>query len=459
MADVEILHIETPGLGDRSYVATDGEVAVVVDPQRDIDRVLALVEPRRLRVTHVLETHVHNDYVTGGLQLARDCGAAYVVAAEEQLDFDRSPIVDGDVVETGALRLRALATPGHTHHHLSYLLEHDGIPHAVFTGGSMLYGATGRTDLAGREHSRALAVAQFHSVRRLAAELAGDVEVLPTHGFGSFCSATPTSGESSDIAEQSRVNPALTAADETSFVESLLAGLGAYPAYYARMAPINRRGPAPLTLAPPVRARPHEVAERIAAGEWVVDLRSRRAFAAGHLPGSLSFELANQFVSYLGWLIPWGTPLTLLGESPHQVERAQRELVRIGIDRLAGAAVGEPTDWADGQGLRSYRVARFAELVETQRVRPVHVLDVRRHDERAASHVAGSLHVPLHELAERLDEVPDGEVWVHCASGYRAAVACSLLDRQAGARDRSLVLVDGDYTPNHPPPRDYAVVN
>jgi len=211
------------------------------------------------------------------------------------------------------------------------------------------------------------------------------------------------------------------------------------------MAPINRRGPAPVRVAPPSVAGPSEVADRIAAGEWVVDLRSRRAFAAGHVAGSLSFELATQFVSYLGWLIPWGTPLTLLGETAEQIERAQRELVRIGIDRLAGAAAGGPADWVDGGGLRSYRVAGFAELAEALTVRPVHVLDVRRDDERAVSHVAGSLHLPLHELAERLDEVPGGEVWVHCAAGYRAAVACSLLDRQAGGRDRTLVLVDGDF--------------
>jgi hydroxyacylglutathione hydrolase len=310
---MQIETIETSSLGDRSYVATDGAVAVVVDAQRDIDRVLGLVEARGLRVTHVLETHVHNDYVTGGLELAQRTGAAYVLPEGSGVEFDHVSVGDGEVLRAGEMRLRVMRTPGHTHHHVSYALsDADGRVRAVFTGGSMLYGSTGRTDLVSPEATGELTHAQFHSVRRLASELPAEAEVFPTHGFGSFCSATPTSGNASTVGEQARVNPALTL-EEQEYVDSLLAGLDAYPAYYAHMGPINRRGPAPVDLSPPTPVDPVELRRRLEAGEWVVDLRERTAFAAGHLPGSLSFELSTNFATYLGWLYRYGTPISVSG--------------------------------------------------------------------------------------------------------------------------------------------------
>ncbi|MFQ1002384.1 MBL fold metallo-hydrolase [Modestobacter sp. SSW1-42] len=433
--------IETPSLGDRSYLVTAGDTAVVIDPQRDWDRVERLAVDRGARIALVLETHLHNDYVTGGLELARTTGAGYVVPAGDTVAYERVPAADGDVLTAGPLRLRVLHTPGHTHHHVSYVLvDAAGAVQAVFTGGSLLYGATGRTDLLGDTHTSALTHAQYHSVRRLAAELPAGTPVFPTHGFGSFCSATPTSGTSSTIGEQARVNPALTQ-DEQTFVDELIAGLGAYPAYYAHMGPTNAAGPAPVDLSAPRTLEPAELARRLAAGEWVVDLRNRTAFAAGHLPGALSFELSTNFLTYLGWLYDWGAPLTLLGESDEQIAGARRELVRIGIDRLAGAATGTPEELSVRGALDSYPVSDFPGLAAAVAAGPVTVLDARRDDERASGAVRGSLHVPVHELRSRLAEVPDGEVWVYCGSGYRASVAASLLAR-AGRRP---VLVDGGY--------------
>jgi hydroxyacylglutathione hydrolase len=440
----EMIHIETietSSLGDRSYLAHDGEVAVVIDPQRDIDRVLDLAATHGVGITHVLETHVHNDYVTGGLELAGCTGALYLLPAGSGVEFDHTAVGDGDVVEAGEMRVQVLHTPGHTHHHVSYVLtDTSGREQAVFTGGSMLYGATGRTDLVSPESTVELTHAQFHSVRRLAAELPAEAAVLPTHGFGSFCSATPTSGDASTIGEQARVNPALTL-DEQDYVDTLLAGLDAYPAYYAHMGPINRRGPAPVDLSAPEPVEPAELRRRIEAGEWVVDLRERTAFATGHLAGSLGFELGTNFVTYLGWLYRYGTPVTLIGETPEQVAEARRELVRIGVDHLAGAATGDIDTLADGQVLRSYPVTDFAGLAKALLRGPVQILDARRNDERAQGYVAGSQHIPLHELADRLDEVPQGEVWVYCGSGYRASVAASILDRPG----RQMVLINDGY--------------
>lgn len=439
MFDIDI--IETPSLGDRSYLLSDGTVAAVIDPQRDIDRILTLATSRHLRVTHVLETHLHNDYVSGGVELAATTGATYLLSADDEVSFDRHPIGDGDVVTVGQMRLRAIHTPGHTHHHLSYALQTvAGDTEAVFTGGSLLYASTGRTDLLGAEHTEALTHAQYRSVQRLARELPDDARVMPTHGFGSFCSATPTTGDESTIAEQRHVNPALTQ-DEQAFVDELIAGLDAYPAYYAHMGPLNAAIPAPVDLSMPVRVDPSELRARIDAGQWVVDLRSRTAFAAGHLAGSLSFELSDNFVAYLGWLHPWGDALTLIGDTPEQILDARRELVRIGVDRLDGAAIGDPTRDAPPAQVRSYQVTDFAGLATALSGHQVHVLDTRRNDERAKSAIPGSQHIPLHDLPARLDEVTADEVWVHCGSGYRAAIAASLLDDGT----RRLVHIDDEY--------------
>src|SRR5580704_2826398 len=233
----EVVTIQTPALGDRSYLIHDGAEAFVVDPQRDIGRILAAAEACRVRITYVLETHIHNDYVTGGLALAGQTGASYVVAASEEVAFDRLLVRDNDQIIAGSLTMTVMHTPGHTPGHLSYVLSENGrVPVAVFTGGSMLYGAVGRTDLISPDQTDQLTRAQYRSVRRLAAELPDEVAVYPTHGFGSFCSATPTTGGASTIGAQRRSNMALTS-DEDEFVKGLLAGLTAYPRYYAHMGP------------------------------------------------------------------------------------------------------------------------------------------------------------------------------------------------------------------------------
>lgn len=437
---VDIIALDTPTLGDRSYLVTDGEVAFVVDPQRDIDRFLTLAQQRGVRVTDVFETHIHNDYVTGGLALAQATGAAYHVNAADTVSFDRQPISDGDEVQIGsAMRVRAMTTPGHTFTHLSYVLEIPGRSPAVFTGGSLLYGSTGRPDLLGTVHTEELAHAQYGSARRLATELPDDAEIYPTHGFGSFCSATQAQGEQSTIGQEKQTNPALTQ-DEQDYVQSLLQDLDDYPAYYTHMMPLNTAGPQAPDLSPPEQADAPELRRRLESGDWVVDLRTRTAFAAGHVPGTLNFGADGNFVTYLGWLIPWGTPLTLLGDTVEQVAEAQRELVRIGLDRIEAAATGDPHEWSGDTPLESLAVADFADLATVLHHRPVVVLDVRRNQEWATGHLEGAVHIPLHDLLDRLTDVPAGEVWVHCRSGYRASIAASIL----AAAGRRVVVIDDD---------------
>ncbi|MGI5415204.1 MBL fold metallo-hydrolase [Actinomadura luteofluorescens] len=440
MAHVQV--VETSSLGDRSYLAHDGRVALVVDPQRDIDRFLALAGRLDVRITHVAETHLHNDYVSGGLALAKATGAAYLISADENVEFDRTAIADGDeIAVSDALRIRAVATPGHTFHHVSYVLSGPGGPEGVFTGGSLLFGTTGRTDLLGAEHAHLLAERQHASARRLADLLPDGAHVWPTHGFGSFCSASQSDAASSTIGQERRANPALRL-EADDFVTQTLDGLDAYPAYYAHMGVRNSAGADLLDLTPARTADPAELRDRIAAGEWVVDLRSRKAFAQRHLAGTLSFGLDGAMSTWLGWLAPWGAPLTLLGDSPEQIAAAQRELARIGIDRPAAASSGEPEQWAGGDAsrLRETPVATFTDLAAARSGRvprhlpaPDAVLDVRMTNEWRDGHIEGAVHIPLPELADRLDDLPDGTVWVHCGSGYRAAAATSLLQR-AGRR-------------------------
>lgn len=435
--------LEFRGLGNRSYLAGGPSAAVVVDPPRDIDQVIAAAARRGVRIAFVAETHVHNDYVSGGPELARVTGARYLVPAGARVSFARTPVADGDTVTVDeGLVLRAIATPGHTPHHTSYALTEGGRGVAAFTGGSLLVGTVGRPDLVEPRLTERLARAQHASARRLADELDDDVAVLPTHGFGSFCSSSPTEGDATTIGKERETNDALIL-DVDTFVARMLAGLDDVPAYYAHMGPANATGPAPVDLTPPRRADAEEIASRLAAGEWVVDLRGRIAFAEGHVSGSFNFEGDGKLATYLAWLIPWGKPVTLLAEDPERIAAAQRELARVGIDRPAAAATGDPAGWIRaGERLASFPRARFADLAFVrERGEQVVVLDVRRDSERAGGLIGGSVHIPLHELHGRMDDVPDGVVWVHCAGGMRAAIAASLLD----AAGRDVVAVDDGF--------------
>ncbi|MEU9263736.1 MBL fold metallo-hydrolase [Streptomyces sp. NPDC048212] len=433
--------IELEGLGNRSYLAGGESAAVAVDPPRDIDQVLTVAARRGVRISHVVETHIHNDYVTGGLELARITGAAYLVPAGANVSFARTPVSDGDTVGIdAALTLAAVATPGHTPHHTAYVLQEAGRPVAAFTGGSLLIGTVGRPDLVEPRLTEQLARAQYASAHRLAETLPDDTAVLPTHGFGSFCSSAQADGDATTIGREKTANTALTV-DVDTFVAELLAGLENVPAYYAHMGPANAGGPDPVDMTPPAVADPREIAARLAAGEWVVDLRNRIAFAEGHVAGSFNFEVDGKLATYLAWMIPWGKPVTLLAESAEQLAAAQRELVRVGIDRPAAAATGSPATWLpDGDVPATFPRATFAQLAD-QQAKGIVVLDVRRDSERAGGWIEGSVHIPIHEVHSRLGEVPDGTVWVHCAGGMRAGIAASLLD----AAGRQVVAVDDGF--------------
>ena len=429
----DIATIETPELGDRSYVIFAGTGAVVVDPQRDIDRVLAVLADRGAQLTHVVETHIHNDYVSGGSELARVTGATLVIPAGEAVGYSHHAIAGGERIALGDASLLGRHTPGHTATHMTYVLEEGGVPVAAFTGGSMLLGSVGRTDLSGPWVTDRLSHLQHQSARRLSDELPDDAAILPTHGFGSLCSAGFPVGaaDTGDARHQRAENPALLM-DEDPFVARLVSGLDAFPRYYAYIGPRNREGAGKADLElPPISDAP-DLADRARTGEWVIDLRDRREFAARHLIGTLAFELTDPLATYLGWLLPWGSPLSLLARSRDDLAAARRALSRIGIDRIAacGLTEGEHGEdvWA-GLATGSYPVVGFGDLKPSIGV-------------PGEGHLVGAMHIPLHELPDRIDEVPAGRVWVHCAAGYRASVAGSLLARA----ERSVMVVSDQFS-------------
>lgn len=438
---MDVIVIETPQLGDRSYLVHDGKTALVIDPQRDIDRVETAARDAGVTITHVAETHLHNDYVTGGFALAQAHGAKYLVNAADPVAFEREPVTDGQVIRVGELTVTVLATPGHTHTHVSYIVS-DGATEAVFSGGSLLYGSVGRTDLVAASDTIGLTHDQYASVRKLVHEAEHEAALFPTHGFGSFCSSGPATGAgSSTVGEQLTANHALTDDDEEHFVRDLIANLTAYPSYYAHMAPANSTGPTPANVQVPESLEAAELTRRLADGEWVVDLRNRVAFSSDHFKGAVSFEYGNgsNFTTYLGWVLPWNEPLTLVG-ARSDVEDAIRDLSRIGIDSPDAAIGTEPHALAPDAPVASYPRVGWEEMLR-DRAENEPLLDTRRIDEFASSRLAGSMNVPLHELLSRMDEIPAGKIWVHCGSGYRAGVAASLLQR-AG---RDVVHIDAAF--------------
>lgn len=434
-----VVTYEAPSLGDRSYLVHDGDKALVVDPQRDHFTYLSTASELGVEITHVLETHVHNDYVSGGLALARRAGAKYGIASAEPVSFaaERTPLEDGDLLEVGSLRLTVFATPGHTPHHLAFVVEDRGGTSVVLTGGSLLHGTTGRTDLFGQEQAVALAQHQWRSARRLLDSLPSAARVLPTHGFGSFCSAHKVDvlalGET--IGTERQRNPAALL-DLEAFVNSLLADLPPVPAYYAHMAALNRAGAPEPQRVPLQISSEDELDALVRQGAVMVDVRERRNFAEAHRWGALNLELGANLVTYHGWLVPFNRPFLLLSETAEKASEARERLASIGRDVVAG--------WAQGSVPESrYKVRDFRELARCfKEGQDPEILDVRFTGEWRHAHINGARNIPLPEVGPRLSELHTyREVWVHCAAGFRAAAAASLL---SGAGYKP-VLIDDDF--------------
>ena len=437
------------GLGHISALVADDArgVAAVIDPRRDVDAYLREAGELGLRITHVVETHLHNDYVSGARELAALTGAEHVIGAGAELAFEHRPLADGDAFSVGSLAFTAIATPGHTPEHVAYAIADRARadePMMLFSGGSLLVGAVGRTDLLGAENAEPYARQMFHSLHDRLLTHADYVELLPTHGGGSLCSKDISSTPRSTLGYERRHNGLLAINEVETFVRALLEGQPAYPRYFARMRPLNQAGPAPLgRIAEPLPLTPDEVRDTLAAGGQAIDLRSPTDYAVAHIPGALSIPAGTSFGTLLGWVAPHDRPLVLVLDGRHAWDDALRQALRIGYDNVTGYLQGGMARWqALGNDVESSGGATVGELRRwldgagggAKAGEPL-VLDVRQRDEYERGHVPGALHLMAGELPDRLSELPrDRPIVTICSVGYRSSVAAGLL-RRAGFTD------------------------
>ncbi len=431
------------GLGHASYLIASDQTreAAVVDPRRDVDVYVEEARREGLVLRYALETHNHNDFVSGAKALADRYGVTQVASAEAGLQFPYRAVREGDTLALGELRIAVLQTPGHTPEHVTYVvsdLSRADAPVLAFTGGDLLVGAVGRPDLLGRELGEKLAPLLHDSLHGKILKLEDYVEVLPTHGSGSLCGRGMSSKRTSTIGYERRFNPALQKASKEEFVDFVLSGNPGIPTYYKRMRPTNQEGPEDWTLAEPKPITAREIAHLVGHGAIVLDTRSNTAFGGGHIPSALNVGLDASFATWVGWLLPADTPLVLVLESQDQWAEAVTALARIGYERVAGYLLGGMGAWI-GEGLPVEHVPQIGvhelhDRLARQRLGgdDLVVLDVRADAEWESGHIVGAIQVSLDQLPERLDDLDvyrDQPIAVVCGSGYRSSIAVSLLKR------------------------------
>ena len=429
--------VRAPELGNASFVVSDPErgVGAVIDPMRDVERYLAIAKEQGVRLTHALDTHMHNDYVSGCRELAAEVGASI-----EELP-------PGAELTLGAASLRALHTPGHTPDHKSYVLMEADRPRALFSGGAVMLGAIARTDLFGPHLAVHLALEALSTLQVRLRGLPDDVEVYPTHGGGSFCGTGGRSGYETTLGTERRTNPFFQTTEVMPFLGRVL-NQPRYPSYYRDMGAINRGGLPLIGVSLPALARltPDEVARMMDEGAAVVDVRVGRDYDRAHIPGSYSVGIDGPVSAWVGWLISRGRPVVLAGGTEVEHRKAHRQLLRIGFDAIAGELDGGMDAWqASGRELSSFQTVDVEDMAQwVLSAEPMTVVDVRDEHEWVQGHVPGAVHMYVPDVPGRAHEIPhDAPVAVHCASGYRAGIAASLLE-QAGLK--KIIHVNGEYS-------------
>jgi hydroxyacylglutathione hydrolase len=421
--------LRAPELGNSSFLVADPDAgeAVAVDPFRDVEPYLHQAERLGVRVTRTLDTHLHNDFVSGARELEAAAGAS------------RLPLEPGAEATVGRYTVRAPLTPGHTPTHLSYLVADGERPLALFSGGALMVGAIARTDLFGPHLAVHLALEAYRTLRVRLRGLPDDVAVYPTHGGGSFCGAATSTEAETTLGRERRENPFLTTDELLPFIARAL-HQGRYPAYYREMAELNSDGMRLLGRELPQlrRLKPFQVESAMRErGAAVVDVRPAREYDDGHIAGSYNVGINGPVSAWVGWIIERGRPLILAGGSPKQLADAHRQLLRIGYDNVAGALDGGLDAWrAAGLPTSSFEVAEIEDLASwVLSAEPMTVLDVRDDDEWTHGHVPGAVHLYVPDVEHHAHELPsEAPIAVHCASGYRAGIAASILERAGFSR-------------------------
>ncbi len=428
--------------------------ALVVDPNRDIAPYLEAAEAEGLRITHVTETHIHADFVSGSRELAAATGATMYLSdmgdANWKYQFADQPNVilvqDNDSWMVGNIKVDVLHTPGHTPEHISFMITDTAgadQPMGVFTGDFLFVGDVGRPDLleaaAGMMGTAEPgARRQFETVTRFK-EMPDYLQIWPAHGAGSACGKALGAIPSSTLGYEKLFNPAFQFNDEEKFVKWLLAGQPEAPRYFAQMKKVNKEGPALLKDLP--EAQPMSRAaldELLMAGAFVADLRSRTDYAAAHLSGTLSIPEKKDFSTYVGWFVDFTQPFYFIAPSTDAVESIVKALRGIGVDNIAGYLLPDALDGNTLQ-LAEWSAQQLADRLPKN---GLVIIDVRNKTEYLEEHIKGAKHIQLGQLPKHLDEIPhDRTVITQCASGYRSQVAASLL--QAHGFDNVVNLRDG----------------
>ncbi len=430
-------------LAHASYlIAGNNGEAAVIDPRRDVEEYLADAEKAGLSIRYVIETHLHADFVSGHVELARRTGATILMGPNSGAGFAHRAIVDGETISLGDLALTFLHTPGHTPEGMTILAEAPGQPSRLFTGDTLFLGDVGRPDLVGAKGYTAEQMAEmlYTSLREKILPLPGETEVWPAHGAGSACGKNLSDERVSTLEIQKAVNiPLRMAADSNldGFVHYATEGLGAPPAYFFHDAARNREGGADVeeVIARAKALSAPEVEDLSEETTLVLDTRATGLFKQGHVPGAIEVQLDGNFAPYVGAVMPPLAPVVVVAE-PGREREAMTRLIRVGYENIVGWLEGGMDAWVAAGGeiatAKAVEPAEFRRQVEAGTA--PQMLDVRTPGEWEAGHVDGALHIPLAELPARLAEVPVGPIAVLCGSGYRSAIAQSLLLR-SGHRD------------------------
>jgi len=422
------------GLGNQSYLVTLGDGrALVVDPTRDPSQYVDAASRLGVGIAYSLETHLHADFISGSRELAA-LGATIVAPTASHLVAEYRGLADGEELHLGGLKIRALATPGHTPEHLSYLLLDGSRPVALFSGGALLPGSAARTDLISPDQTESLARDLYRSVRQHYADLPDSLPVYPTHGAGSFCSTGATGDRTTTLGMERLGNLLFAPIDEDTFVRVFLDGLGTYPAYFLRLRDVNRRGSSLFgTHLPELRKLSLSDFRDRLASSVLIDTRPFTEFAAGHIRGALSDALRPSFVSWLGWLVPAGSPLLFVMRPNQNRRELVRQCLEIGYENLVGELDGGVATWIEA-GLPASTI----KLRQPDEDLDAMVLDVRQSSEWGAGHVPAATHIELGSLAQAAAQLPSGPMTVYCGHGERAMSAASMLEAR-GRTDLSVL--------------------
>ncbi|WP_066423836.1 rhodanese-like domain-containing protein [Anabaena sp. 4-3] len=430
--------INVEGLAHLSYLVGDDKagLAAVIDPRRDVEIYLQKARDLGVRITHIIETHIHADFVSGTHELQARTGAPIYGGKSDAYQFELRQLNEGDKLKIGSVTLQALHTPGHTLEHLCFLIfdsKQGDQPFGIFTGDTLFNLDVGRPDLVGGGTEKKQATQLYHSIFDKLVPLGDRLEIYPCHGAGSSCGKSIGDRRQSTIGNEKVFNPALQQRSETEFVEWILKGMPEPPKFYSRLKQLNAQGAEVMGCVPTLQPLSPQEFQQMMQDEntIIIDTRSILAFGGGHIPGAINIALRPEFPNWVGWMIESDKKLLLVIESQRDVKLVTEQLFRLGYDNLGGYLHNGMTSWQNA-GLPLQQVGEWTvqELNAHKQDPNVTVLDVRSDDEFQHGQVPGAKHIYVPHLEEHLDELDKNQaIATYCGSGYRASIAASLLQK------------------------------